>query len=279
MKIKDMSPLDDTQSSELEQENTSMHMPVEFIQPWANIVVKFRIPDKIFKNLLEMYEYTITQEKWSDFGDQLVGQVAEEPEVTPEIMSKYPEWTNFCIQAVRNFIVTQTTSNLIAEPKAMEKFKNTEFLTKMNTMWFVRQRPNEYNPIHIHTNCKVSSIAYLKTPKHQIKSRKEHYESDGKVCFTNNSGTDFNFAQHQASFNPKAGDMYVFPALQHHCVWPYRSKDPDDLRVSISFNADFIGKDQLEKQRQSEIKMYEAFKKKESENDKSTDVSNVNKSG
>ena len=54
-------------------------------------------------------------------------------------------------------------------------------LTIVNTMWFVIQKPCEDNPVHIHTNCKVSAIAYVKTPKQQVKDRKQHYEADAEM--------------------------------------------------------------------------------------------------
>ena len=106
------------------------------------------------------------------------------------------------------------------------------------------------------------------------------YKVAEKITFTNNTGSDMNFANYQASFEPKAGDFYVFPAMQHHMVWPYRSADPDDLRVSLSFNSDVITEGALKKQQEDQEKVYEEMKKmKESENDKSADVSNINKSG
>ena len=51
-----------------------------------------------------------------------------------------------------------------------------------------------------------------------------------------------------AAGNIGTGDMYVFGSLQHHMVYPYRSEDPNDERVSISFNADALTKSQLEAQ-------------------------------
>mgnify|MGYP003870215981 CR=1 FL=1 len=116
--------------------------------------------------------------------------------------------------------------------------------------------------------------------QNQVKGRKDHYQADGQITFMNNSGTDRQFANPQCSFEPKAGDMYIFPALQHHMVWPYRSTDPDDSRISLSFNADFTSEKQLEAENKSAEKMYEHMKKmKESENDKSTTDGNINKSG
>ena len=41
--------------------------------------------------------------------------------------------------------------------------------------------------------CKVSAIAYLRTPKHQINDRKKHFGTDGMVSFTNNSENDFHW--------------------------------------------------------------------------------------
>ena len=74
--------------------------------------------------------------------------------------------------------------------------------------------------------------------------------------------------------------MYIFPALQHHMVWPYRSANSDDLRVSLSFNADYTTKNMLEQEQKNHEMMYKEMKKmKESKNDKSTDVSDINKSG
>jgi len=259
-----------------------MNMPIQIFQPWSNMIVKIKIPDKIFKVLLNMYDETMKD--WKSFGDQLVGQVEEEPEVTEEIRNKFPEWINFCNSSVIEYIKTATLQTMTAEPDKMNEFMADKVLTRISTMWFVNQKPNEYNPIHIHTNCKVSAICYLKTPKQQIIGRKTHYKTDGKITFTNNTGTDTLFSNATCSFEPKAGDMYIFGALQHHMVWPYRSADPNDERISLSFNADFRTQSQLLQEQQQQEKLYEDMKKNkeqqsEVKDDKSADVSNINKSG
>ena len=272
--IEDKTPLIST-DNEKEVDNK---INVEAIQPWSNVILKVKIPDLMFQELEKVYDYTMKD--WKSFGDQLVGAVSEEPEVTLEIMKKFPDWIKFCLDAVQNFVRFQTVQNFVAEPEKIEEFFKDETLARITTMWFVNQKPYEYNPAHIHTNCKISAVCYLKTPKKQIKDRKSHYKSDGKITFINNTGTDPHFSNAQCSFKPVPGDMYIFPALQHHMVWPYRSTDPDDLRVSLSFNADVTQKSVLKQQEKQQEKMYEEMKKmKESENDKSADVSNINKSG
>jgi len=252
----------------------------QIIQPWSNLILKVKIPDPLFEQLQKLYDYTMKD--WTSFGGQLVGAVVEEPEVTEEIRNKFPEWTEWCLEGVRQFTTIQTQQNLAADLDKFEDFQKEELMTKITTMWFVNQKPHEYNPVHIHTNCKVSSVCYLKAPEKQVRDRKSHYQSDGKITFVNNSGSDTNFSNIQCSFKPEAGDMYIFGAIQHHMVWPYRSTDPDDSRISLSFNADIITRSALNKQGDMQQKMYEDMKKhKESEmkDDKSVTDGDINKSG
>lgn len=272
MKVKNL--LDESKTSK----EPPMQLPIEIFSPWANLIIRLKIPDEIFQELENLYDYTM--KNYKSFGKQLVGQIEHEPEVTQEILEKYPRWAHFCLDAVRNFVITQNNVSFAGEPDKLEAMKRENILSKINTMWFVNQKPHEYNPIHIHTNCKVSSICYLKTPKQQVKGRKDHYQTDGKVTFTNNTGTDSNFSNAQASFEPKPGDMYVFPALQHHAVWPYRSADPDDLRVSLSFNADVTTQKELDVMQKNMEEAYKLQQKmKGSENDKGLTDGDLNKSG
>ena len=97
MKLKDS--IEDKTSNDKEIDNT---ISVEAIQPWSNVILKIKIPDSIFQELENVYDYTMKD--WKSFGNQLVGQIAEEPEVTMEIQQKFPNWTKFCLDAV-HFLV------------------------------------------------------------------------------------------------------------------------------------------------------------------------------
>ena len=169
MKVKNLLDDNNTTKPVNQPEENLKRLPIEVFSPWANVIVKFKIPDEIFSQLLNMYEDTMKD--WKSFGRQLVGQINEEPEVKIETLNKYPEFARFCMDAVRNYVYTQNSVTLAAEKDKLQAFMKEELLTKINTMWFVNQKPGEYNPAHIHTNCKVSAIAYLKTPKQQVKDR------------------------------------------------------------------------------------------------------------
>ena len=276
MKIKDTLLQDSNTQEQPEEERVE----IKTIQPWSNFIIKLKIPDWAFKDLGNLYKDA--HELDVSFGKHLVGQVKEEPEVTEELQKKYSRFVGFCLDSVQQYIRVSMKQIFSGDTDLdkLKKFDEDEILTRITTMWFVNQKPNEYNPMHIHTNCKISSVIYLKKPSQQVSDRKDHYKSDGCITFSNNTGTDASYANAQCSFFPEPGYMFIFPALQNHSVWPYRSKDPNDSRISLSFNADWITKKQLENQSKDQEMMYEEMKKmKESENDKSPTDGNINKSG
>ena len=272
MKIKDMN----TEDVNLEHKK----IDVQIIQPWSNYICKIKLPDEALVDLQKLYDETSKLNK--SFGSQLVGQIDNEPEVTLELQDKFPNFIQFCLNSVQQYVINSFPQTYAGDNNKdkLDEIMKDEILTRITTMWFVNQKPGEYNPVHIHTNCKISVVMYLKKPTRQIKNRKDHHQSDGMITFMNNTGTDNKFANSQCSFKPEPGDMYIFPALQHLMVWPYRSEDPNDSRISLSFNADFTTKRKLEQDQKNQEQLYEEMKKmKESENDKSTDVSDINKSG
>ena len=279
MKIKNL--LDDNNTTEVKEENIKPpRLDVQLIQPWSNFIAKVKIPDIVFSDLEKLY---VDAEKINkSFGSQLVGQIDNEPEVTQELKEKYSNFIQFCLHGVENYVRMSMQQTFVGklDTKLQDYLNDDQILSRVTTMWFVNQKPGEYNPMHVHTNCKVSSVMYLRKPSRQIKGKKEHYKSDGQITFTNNTWTDLNFANAQCSFEPEPGDMFIFPALQHHMVWPYRSEDPNDSRISLSFNADWTTEKKLKREQENQEQMYQEMKKmKESENDKSVTDGNINKSG
>ena len=145
---------------------------VDYIQPWSNLVCKIKLPDEIYVELQKLYDEASNLNK--SFGNQLVGQINEEPEVTSELQEKFATFRQFCLHGVEQYVrnaMMQTLQGDNNEGK-VEDFLKEEILTRITTMWFVNQKPGEYNPVHIHTNCKVSSVMYLRKPSRQIKIEK-----------------------------------------------------------------------------------------------------------
>ena len=250
MKVKNL--LDEPQNMQdsVHTDGQPQKLQVQFIQPWSNLIAKVKMPQDVFKSFKSLYDTVMKDEELINFGDKLVGQVNSEPFVKSEKLDEHIQFRDFCIDAVRNFAVVQKRQNYGHDSTKLAEINSDKFNIKLTSMWFVNQKPGEYNPIHVHTGCKVSAIAYLRTPKHQVAPRKKHFNTDGMVSFTNNSGNDFNWTNPTCHLRPEEGDFYIFGAMQQHMVWPFRSTEKDDLRVSLSFNADVLSQKELEREKQ-----------------------------
>ena len=127
-------------------------------------------------------------------------------------------------------------------PDSIAAIQREEWYTQMLTMWIISQQPGEYNPLHIHTQCSISSVMYLKVPK-MLPTRKKHRaHDDGSITFISNASTDLDFSVPHYTIRPAVGDFFMFGAHQQHLVYPYRCEEGDPERRSISFNAVFQSK-------------------------------------
>jgi hypothetical protein len=102
--------------------------------------------------------------------------------------------------------------------------------------WMNDMVQGEYNPIHTHNDqIGFASVLFLKVPEFINDARDPHKFKDGQLTFLNVDGMSSSAVQ------PKVGDFYLFLASQAHCVNPFKTKKPGDIRRSMSFN--FIIKD------------------------------------
>ena len=126
-----------------------------------------------------------------------------------------------------------------------EAFKNWYNLEiskdiKVITAWINKMKSGEFNPPHIHTNCKLSSVIFMNDLNEEVIKERENYKGThkGKPASLN-----FNFSINSdelyiQEFNhvPQRGDFFIFPAKLLHWVFPYKS---NFTRISIAANYDF----------------------------------------
>lgn len=110
------------------------------------------------------------------------------------------------------------------------------------TGWTVINRPGDYNVPHNHAANLLSGALYLAVPADM---------EGGAICFQD---PRLNLNAHETDgmrrlnlrppwsmptvqVAPKAGEILVFPSWVNHWVEPYRSADPDAVRIVVSFNA------------------------------------------
>ena len=213
-------------------------MEVQLIQPWSVPVFKTTLPPDVLQTMIEISDKILADKDAVSHGGNLAGQLNTELLVEHNLLEQAGV-LGFFLGAVRQFVITCKCQMMPGFEQAVQK---EEWLIQMLTMWIVSQQPNEYNPMHIHTECTISSVMYLKVPK-MLPTKKEHRPNDdGSILFATNASRDVDFSVPNTVIHPQVGDFFIFGAQQQHAVYPYRCEEGDPERRSISFNAIFQSK-------------------------------------
>ena len=213
-------------------------MQVQLLQPWSVPVFKTKLPPDVLQTMIEISDQVIADKETETWGPNLAGQIDTELKIKHDILNQ-TGMMGFFMGAVRQFVIQCKMQQM---PDKIDAIQQEEWLTQMLTCWIISQQPNEYNPCHIHTQCTISSVMYLKVPK-MLPSRKGHRPlDDGSICFISNASRDVDFSVPNFVVPPKVGDFFIFGAQQQHLVYPYRCEEGDPERRSISFNAVFQSK-------------------------------------
>ena len=200
-----------------------MKLEYKFIKHFGPSVFKVKIPQNIVQDLNDYVDKIILdnkKQKELDYGNQLIGDVAQEFKLEKELMEK-SGWIDFLGQSASKWIELQTE-------KKITKFELIE-------SWIVRQFKNEYNPVHWHSG-HLSGAGFLKIPSSfgNFLQKKDSMEYPGGALELIHGSKAF-LSNAKYRINPKVGDFYFFPNYLMHTVYPF--KDSDDERRSISFNA------------------------------------------
>ena len=194
---------------------------LQIIAPFGPSIAKVKIPEKIIKLLNDHVDKVINDEKLHkefDAGKSLVGNVAQEIFLSPEIIKK-SGWLSFLANATKAWIKNSLN-------KEMTKFN-------VNSSWVVRQFSNQYNPIHWHSG-HISGAGFLKVPSTFGETfQKDKKNLNGQLVLIN--GQRAFMSDSKFEIKPKVGEFYIFPHYLMHAVYPF--KDTDEERRSISFNA------------------------------------------
>ena len=203
----------------------------KLLKPFGSTLAKAELPLKLITDFLkDLKEIREDKEKSKthDFGHHLVGQVAHEFLITPELMLKWK----------KDFF------NPIISTYAQHHYPNkTVKNIKILSAWYVISVSGDYNPQHSHTNFgkeethqpHLSCVGYLELPsqmKEEVKKDKDHHKTSGHIEFNEGSESIFNNALHL--IKPEVRDWYLFPCNLRHSVYPFYG---DGERISFSFNA------------------------------------------
>jgi len=230
---------------------------LDMIQPWSTFIMKTKLPDTILNKMLDITDEIVDNaENAQSWGHNLAGQIEHELYIEHDILHEAGIYT-FFMDVIRHYVVA---AKMQQNPFAKKEIQQEKWLTQMLSMWIISQKDNEYNPMHIHTECQLSSVMYLKIPEY-LPSRKEGREDDGNIVFVNSTCNDGQLVSPQFNWKPQVGDFFVFPAQQSHFVYPFRTADGKGERRSVSFNAIFSTEREVKEQQENHKRQMEESQK------------------
>ena len=129
-------------------------------------------------------------------------------------------------------------SQLVTELTRMQKeIYDNEHIDRhavLGNMWANINPPGGMNRAHIHPNSLWSGVYYIKAPENSGQLRVEDPRSVALMVRPRmKEGKPPARLWREASYEPKAGRLIMFPSWLNHCVDPNNS---NDIRISVSFN-------------------------------------------
>ena len=220
--------------------------------PWAQLVATTKMPDELFKTTLELTDKIYEDVNRDSAAESLAGQIHHEYFISQEKLLESGFMDYFIEMTIKYWGTVLTNGNMWAYLD--KKFENGphgfDYACRIVSAWTVHQFENEYNPIHNHSNCKISAVLHLKFPEKIEPPVKGHTAQadgsglDGNLVFTGMGGADEWCTAPVLNCNAATvGMLHLFPSTLGHAVYPFRGKGE---RRSLSFNADIISKKQLD---------------------------------
>ena len=210
--------------------------------PWAQLVCTTQVPNDLFQKIVNITDEIYDDPKHSSAGVGLAGRINEEYYFTNDKLVESGLMEYFMQMSAKYWSTILTNGNMADHLNQLYPPgpQGNEWAVKIISCWTVHQFENEYNPIHRHSNCKISAVLHIKYPKNTEPSAKPHLaDLDGNLIFTGMGGADpfstspiFNVRVEQM-----VGWLHIFPSTLGHSVYPFKGKGE---RRSLSFNADMI---------------------------------------
>jgi len=200
-----------------------------FSKPFGPPIGAFKMSDEVLEKMIKLTDEVLEDKERVDWGKNLVGNVNEEPLVKNSDLKKYDLYEIF-----RSCIGTYINGYMQSSGHEVEQIQ-----AHVDHMWVVSQYENEYNPIHFHTYCDLSSVIWLKAPPFDHRSKEGDlpeykFSRDGMIEFVYKTACPTGLEKGSLSFSPEPGKMAIFPSNLLHTVYPFQG--PGERR-SIAFNS------------------------------------------
>ena len=206
----------------------------KLMKPFGPSFGLFHVPSEITEILIKASDEVLEDRNRIDWGGNLVGQISEEPWISNEKLEEIG-----VLAYLEGMLYNYVWNGLKADGHDLEALE-----CKLDHAWIVSQYENEYNPIHFHTYCDLSSVIWLKTPAFDHRSKEGDlpeykFSRDGMIEFVYKTACPTGLEKGSLSFTPEPGKMTIFPSNLLHTVYPFQG--PGERR-SIAFNSHWQAK-------------------------------------
>ena len=206
----------------------------QLLKPFGPFIGMFDMPDEIVQALIKKSDEILEDRNRIDWGNNLVGQISEEPWISNEDLDEIG-----ALKYLEGMLHNYVWNSLTADGVELENLE-----CHLDHAWVVSQYENEYNPVHFHTYCDLSSVLYLKIPPFDERAKNKElpdykYTRDGMIEFIYKTACPSGMEKGSMSFTPAPGKLVIFPSNLLHTVYPFRG---DGERRSIAFNSHWQAK-------------------------------------
>ena len=212
-------------------QKTTAEYKTSYITPFGPRIAVIRLPDLVIDKLISITDKIISDENRINAGPRLAGQLQSESSIPLDVLKK--EGLEPFFEHLFKEYVSNNLANLVsktADPVSVQ-------YVEINEAWVNSMYKNEYNPIHWHDACTMSSTLYLKVPEYEKRNIPgKTMKVDGDIVFiTDNPSTPSHSLQSPtAGYSPKVGDMFIWPSRLLHTVYPFQGSGE---RRSVAMNA------------------------------------------
>jgi uncharacterized protein (TIGR02466 family) len=198
-------------------------------KPFGPDIGFFKAPPEVLNKMMEITDKILEDEDRVDWGKNLVGNIKEEPWVSNDQLKEAGVY-HFFQAMIYNYVWNSLTRS---------GFELEKLEVNLDHMWVVSQYAGEYNPIHYHTYCDLSSVMWLNIP--EMEDRRESKklpaykrQNDGFIEFVYKTACPSGLERGTLSFLPEEGQMAIFPSNLLHTVYPFEGLGE---RRSVAFNS------------------------------------------
>ena len=235
---------------------------LKLMRPSGAAILHGVMPESILKNWKKLAD-EVLDKKITEWNPSLVGKIYDEWKI-PKLLYKDYKLENFINLAfykyaeiwIDDWIYMENLSHRV--PK--ERLPEFKISVELGDGWINSMKEGEYNPIHLHTNCDLSSIFYIDDyigDKPIDNKRTDVPNMDGHTNFLFSSqqngaqlkyNTETGYIDKASAgipmathfdVKPKAGDFFIFPHWLMHSVNPFQGKGRR-VTAAINYNFNFV---------------------------------------